>query len=334
MACLFMDGFDYYQTADMLNGIWTTIVQTVSVGPAGARQPSGQGAILSGGPTLRKTFGSNYTQGILGFAIKGTGASMASLSFACIIDGVTEQISIRTNASSVLIVSRSGTTLATGTTTLSVGVWYYIELKFTIATGTGGSVELHLNGATEIASTSGLNTRSTANTQWNGFHFITVCNIDDLYCLDTSTGSNTDFWGPVRIAALYTTAAGSHTDWTSNGGTNEGNVSEQFEDGDGSFNQSSTANQVDSFPVQHLPAASGTVFAVKETVFAKYDGGAARSVAPFQRIGGSDYPGTGQAPGASWAAISQIYDTQPVAGSPAWDIATVNGMEIGYKLLS
>lgn len=338
MAFIFRDGFDWYATADLLKR-WTTSTGSWTVAPTAARQPSGQGLTTSGAGTLIKTFGSSYVSGCIGFAWQNSGAlGNASRTLLLVNDGATEQISVRTNSSSVLTVTRNGTVLATGTTVLSNNVWYYIELKFTINASTG-VVELRLNGGAEIASTGSLNTRNTANTQWNALTLncpgssLTYA-FDDLYVLDTSTGTPTSFLGPVRVFPAYMIGAGAHTDWTANGGTNFGNVSETYEDGDGSFNQSSTANQVDTFAMQDLPAGSGSVYNVNVILVARQSSGAARTIAPVLRISGTDYAGTAVALSTSYQFLEQSYDLQPVGGTPAWDISTFNAMEAGYKEVS
>jgi hypothetical protein len=335
MAVIFADGFDWYTFADM-GKRWTLVASTTLVGSSYARM-SGQGVRTTGATLggIAKSFGVNYVSGVLGFAINFEGTAVSRI-VAIIGDGGSEQISIRTNASSVLTVTRGGTVLATGSTVLSVSTWYFMELKFTIADSTG-VVELKLNGASEIASTGSLDTKATSAAQWNGIIINGFTNAviwyDDLYVLDTASGSNTDFLGPVQVIARWPNGAGNYAQWTSNGGSNAGNVGEPYEDGDMSFNQSSTANQIDTFTMQDLPAAAGSVYAVQVHNVAKQDGGAARSIAPVVRISGTDYVGSTVATSTSYQMLTQVYDTSP-ATSSAWSVSEANGTETGYKLIS
>lgn len=336
MAIIFRDGFDWYATADELKR-WTA-TNVATVGASFARAPYGQGCQLAAGGSLTKSLPANYTQGVLGFAFYFSTGSTASKILAVIQDGGVEQISVRTDASSRLIVTRNGTTIGTGTSSaLSSTTWYYAELKFVIAPTTGGSFDLHLNGSSVSAGT-GLNTRNTSVTQWNGIQLSSpsplVTFIDDVYVLDTSTGTNTDYLGQVRILALYPSGAGNSSSWTANGGSNYGCVSEAYEDGDGSFVQSATANQVDTHVMQDLPISSGTVYSVGVITVARQDSGTSRTIAPVIRISGTDYVGTTVSLSTSYQFLDQVYDLQPVGGTPAWDVSTVNGMEIGYKLIS
>lgn len=336
MAVVFMDGFDWYTTADFLKR-WTDGGGNVVIGPTYARSVGGQGLLINGSnvPVPTKSFGSNYTAGLVGFAWQYS--STNSRTILTLTDGTTEQCSIRTNASSVITVNQGSNVRATGTTVLSPNTWYYIEFKATVSSS--GVAEVKLNGASEIASTSSLDLTGTANNYFNGIIFgvrnasTGNCQIDDVYVLDTTTGSNTGFLGPIQVVARYPTANGNSSSWTPNGGTNMGCVSETFSDGDASFNQSSTANQIDTFTMQDLPVASGSVYAVAHYMIARQDTGAARSIAPVMRPATTDRVGTTVNLSTSYQAFCQIYDTSPETSS-AWDVAGVNSLEAGYKLIS
>lgn len=339
MTLILMDGFDTYDTGDFALH-WTSGASMAIIGTSPVRALSRRSLYLSGAnvsPAIA-SFGTDYVQGVIGFGFYFTNSAASRNAIARILDGTSEQISIRTNSSSVLIVSRSGTTLATGSTVLTSNTWYYIELKFTIGTGTAGAIELKLNGASEIAATSSLNTRATSNTLWNGLGLVTQNQAgtagyyDDVYALDPTSGTNTDFLGPVSIIALAPSAAGNAAAWTPSSGTNHGAVSETAQDGDTTFNQSSTANQIDTFAYQNLPIAAGSVYAVQHVLVAKHDGGA-RSIAPVCRQSSTDYVGTTRAVSSTYAPYKEIREVDP-ATSSAWTVSGVNSAEFGYKLIS
>jgi hypothetical protein len=277
--------------------------------------------------------GSALSQGCVGFAWL-TPAAPSGKTLVRILSGTSEQISVRTDGSSRLIVSRNGTTIATGTTALLGNTWYYIELKFVIST-TSGSVALRLNGANEISQTTGLNTAGAGGSSWDGIGIQETGagggTYDDIYVLDTSQSPNNDFLGPISVLALPPNAAGNYQQWTPNGASNLGSVLQN--DGDGSFVMSSTQNQIDTFAMTDLPISSGTVYAVQQHITARNDGGAARTVAPVLRIGSTDYVGPNFATGSSYQTFTHIRDQNP-ATSSAWTISDVNGLESGYKLTS
>ena len=341
MAVIFMDGFDHYVSEDGPKR-WTSFGSAGShlTGALYARAPSGQGLYMKSDANVPyKSFGSNYAgAGVLGFAFyTPVGQSFVNRQICAVLDGTTEQCSVRTNGSSVLTVTQNGTVKATGSTVLQAGTWYYLEFKFTVH-GSAGVAQVKLNGAAEIASTTSLDLTGTANNYWNGVRLATDASgwigyFDDVYVLDCATGSNTDFLGPVRVVALSPAAPGATTAWTPNGGTNYGCVSEPYQDGDVSFNQSSTANQVDTFVMQDLPASSGSVYAVQSIITARQDAGAARTIAPVLRPAAADRVGATVALSTSYQLLTEIKDLNP-EDSAAWETADVASLEVGYKLIS
>jgi hypothetical protein len=344
VAVVFMDGFDYYYGKSSV-GTFTGDLSRRWTGATGnlqweiqrtySRTGRGQGIQGWGDPGyLYKTLGSSYTQGIIGGAFRPSSwTSLNSLLVA--YDNTTEQLSVRTNGLNQLIVSRSGTTLATGTTVLTNLSWHYIELGFTIHPS-AGSIELKLDGASEIALTTSLNTRSTSTTQWTGFALgngASSMYVDDVYAIDSSTGPNTTFLGPIQVVALPPSAIGNSSSWSPNGGSNLGTLVEEFQDVDLTFNQSSTTDQIDTFSMRDLPIATGTVYAIQHVITARQDVGAARSIAPVTRVASTDYAGSAQTLTTSQSFVTEILDQNP-ATSSGWSVSDVNDMEAGYKLVS
>lgn len=344
MAVVFMDGFDHYTTADLPKR-WTAGFVQPTIASLYARFPSGQGCNISYANTavMHKTLPGTYTgTGVVGFAFYATTNVTSRTSTMAIWDGASTQIDIRTDASSRLIVTRNATLLATGTTGLQLATWYYVELKFSIHPS-AGTVLLSLNGTPEVltyvtGTSTTQNTRTTANSQWSAIALASVNSttnvmwVDDIYVIDASTGTNTDFLGPVRVVALNTATPGTYADFTANGSSsNYGAVSEMFQDGDTSFNASSTLNHKDTFTLQDPPMSSGSVYAVQTILTTRQDSGAGRSLSPVIRMSGADYVGTTGALGTSYVMKTDIYDANPTG--TAWDASTLAGIEVGYKLV-
>jgi hypothetical protein len=343
MTVLFMTGFDADTGAvsgtplsGTLASRWTgTWGGTPSADLVDAAPRSKLGLRASGSNGwLRRSLGSNLTgAGVIGFAVRTSNLVTSRVLFG-VMDGENEQISVRTNASAVLIVSRAGTTVATGSTVLQLNTWYYIELKFTIS-ATAGTVELHLNGAVEIPSTTGLNTRNTANAQWNGVGPWLAGDwsvFDDIYVLDASTPPNNDFLGPVSIVALRPAGPGSSTQWTSNGAPNWAAVTDSQDD-DASFVAATTGGAVDLYAMTDPPASSGTVYAVQHLIRARQDTGAQRTIQPALKIGANTYFGAAINTGSGWTTYAQILDYSPATSSP-WTLSELAALEAGIKLLS
>jgi hypothetical protein len=112
---------------------------------------------------------------------------------------------------------------------------------------------------------------------------------------------------------------------------NFANTNEPTFDGDNSFNQSSTPNQIDTFIFDNVP--TGTISAVQHVLMARQDGGAQRQIAPLQRRAGTDTPGATFNPAGTYAALLNPQDVDP-ATSSAWTVDNFNATEFGYKLIS
>jgi len=178
MGVIHKDGFDWYLIADITKK-WTgyqgTTLSLIASPSHGGQllQTTGTGTGTLPNAILYKAFGTNYTQGLLAFTFNANGNGTASKILAVVGDGTSEQISVRTNASSILTVTRNGTLLATGTTVLGATTDYRVELKFSIH-ASAGTVLMHLNGASEAltyatGTSTTQNTRATANTQFNSY---------------------------------------------------------------------------------------------------------------------------------------------------------------------
>lgn len=348
MSLGFIDGFDHYGTADILSK-WT-----------------GNATATSGTPTLATTYARGTGQG-LAFAanvagrgiyktVWPSGSTTVTMGAACyftasptttgiifeFVDGSSEQCSVRGDASGKLTVQRGGTVLATSTNTISLNVWHYLEFQVIIST-TVGRYELRVDGTSTNwipQSAANKNTQSTGNAYATG---IALClatatgfqaQYDDCYALDSTGSVNTTFLGDCRVATLRPQAAGNYAQWTSNGGANFGNVNDDpYYDADTTFNQSATANQIDSFVFDDIPAASGSVFGIQHAIWAKKDAGAARTFAAFQRSGTNDHVGTTQNAATSYAMYLDLKETDPDT-SAAWTITNLNAAEFGVKILS
>lgn len=336
MTVVFMDGFDTYSSDDIYKH-WSDGSAMSSI--SGLSRPrSSQSLYFSGanvGPPT-KVLSAYRSGGVIGFGFYFTNTASSHDTVLTVMDSTTEQVSVRMSAGQ-LYLTRSGTWLAGGTTVLAPYTWYYIEFKFTIS-NSAGYVELHLNGATEIAQVGPVDTQNTGNAGWNSFRFArqnaggNAAYIDDVYVVDPSISPHTTFLGPVSVVALRPSAAGAHADWTPSSGTNHGAVADVVPDGDTTFNQSSTADQIDTFVYQNMPVASGAVYAVQQVISAKHDGGA-RSIAPVVRQAGTDYIGATKAVSNSYLPYKEILDEDPSTGSD-WTVSGVNSAEFGYKLVS
>jgi hypothetical protein len=127
--------------------------------------------------------------------------------------GASLQCGMYVNSSALLVFygSSASTVLGTGTTVLSVGSWYYIEVDVTFNSSTG-TFTVRLNGSGTEITASSVNTGGGGANQCTAFGFnrtgVTAGQgnyFDDLYLLDPTTGSSpfTSMLGPVRVETLF-----------------------------------------------------------------------------------------------------------------------------------
>lgn len=340
MALLFADGFDHYETTDALKK-WTSaanITFTVggssnfAVNPAWARPPGGQGALLGSGNTqLNKTIpGDPLATVVCGFNAQ-LYTAVVSAQFFRLMDTGAEQLSLRTDATGHLVLSRSGTALATSTNVLVAGVWYHFEIKATIG-DSAAAYEVRVNGtATGWISGTG-DTKQTTNASVNGIQLCSVGTamlFDDLYVLDTTGSVAADFIGQSKIITVYPNGAGQYADWIGNYASNFANVNELVGDGDGTFNQASTAGNKDSFEFDDVP--TGTVHAIQSVLQARQDAGASRTVRHLMRRASTDYFSTSFALAGSHFFLLAPRTLDP-STSAQFTVANLNASQHGYEL--
>jgi hypothetical protein len=350
MAVLFMDSFNTGSTTQ-LNRRYTTVGTTVpaieSINNNAVPLHPGVDRVLrlaSGGAetSVNRVIASTETL-IVGFWIYFPTASPDTAApILYLRDSGTTHIDLRMDSSRRLVITRNGTVLATSTNSAAANTWYHVELKVTIGDAgdtPSGRYQLRVNGtATGWIADSGVgqDTRNGVNKSVNQVilrnqNGPSIC-YSGFYILDTSGSVAADFLGITRVVALNPTGPGNYSEWTPNYAGNHVNVADEMCDDDNSFNQSSTANQIDSFPLHELPAGA-TVYGVQHVIIARQDAGAGRTIAPLARISSTNYLGTNYATGVSYGA-----DIEPLTISPAsaaqWTVAEINGAEFGYKLIA
>jgi hypothetical protein len=135
------------------------------------------------------------------------------------------------------------------------------------------------------------------------------------------------------VACLRPAAAGNYAQWTPNYGTNWGNVSDQYPDGDLTFNAATVAGKIDTFVMQDTPFSAGVISAIQHVAYIKQDAGAGRTFRPKTRIAGADYNGTTVSMPGSYVFNLEVANVDPsITGS--WVIASLDAAEFGYELVS
>ena len=338
MTLKFMDSFDHYATANLLQK-WTYTYGDVTIVTGGRFTTNCMR--IAGNAYAKKTLGVNASTLTVGFAVNfgSVGGGQIVIDF---LDANERQMCVTGSIISGLFNICRGaggeavTILATTETPLYAGVWYYFEFKV-VFHASAGSAELKINN-TSYASVSGIDTTATANAYANEIRigprapYYAAQLYDDLYVCDGLGAVNNDFLGDHRVECLFPTGAGATTNWTPSAGANYECVDEVAPDDDTTYNSQDDADlpETDTFAMGNLVSTTGTIAGVQSLLYERKDDAGDVTVCPVFRIGGTDYPGTGINIPDTYQYKMQVFEESP-ATDAAWEIAEVNGMEYGYK---
>lgn len=362
MALLFMDSFDHYVTADVLEK-WTAFPAAVGTAASvsiavGGRRGTNSFRWITGTSTsataagyISRTVTPVNATAIIGFSFNMSGipAGAVGCQIMAIRDGATTQINLRINSDGTLSVLRGPHSggVVLGTTTAALTTSNYLELKVLIA-NSGGTVDLRVNG-TSLAPfpLSGQDTQNTAVAQWTSVSFGQLdavsntlsgvnrtLDYDDIYVCD-GTGSppyNT-FLGDCRVDPRYPTAEGTTIQCTPFSGTDNAlMVNETAPDDDTTYNSATTVGQTDTFVTQDAPAVGATIYGLQHCISMKKSDAGICTVAPVIRHSGVDNAGTSMSPGTSYAYGLQI--ATEIAPGVAITESNFNAAEFGYTRLT
>jgi hypothetical protein len=284
-----------------------------------------------------KTLAASAATFIAGFALNVSTAPGAVIGVAWFQDAGTTQLTLAVTTDLRLAVYRgtsAGTLLGqTSANAIAAGTYAYVEFKPTFD-GSAGAAEVRVNGVA-VLTLAGVNTIQSANASANQLALgvdrtpTGTYNVfwDDLYLLDTTGSANNNFLGDARIDALYPSADGNYSQFsTSSGSTHYTLVNEATPDTT-SYVQSATVNQKDCYAMQDL-TITNTVAAVQVNNAALKDNSGSRSLSNLVRSGTTDSTSTAQALTTSLAYYTNILETDPATGV-AWVQAGINGMQAG-----
>jgi len=244
-------------------------------------------------------------------------------------------------AGRIQIVRGDGTVLGTGTTILTSGIWYFIELKATINDSTG-SAAVKVNGVTEVT-VSGVDTRNggSAATADRVIFFSNgsvggTFRLDDVYICDgTGSAPTNDFLGDCRVQALFPNGDGNSSQLVGSDGNSVNNsllVDETTPNGDTDYVEGANVGDKDTYAYGNLTPTSGTVYGVQPNLYARKTDAGTRSIASVARLSGTEVDSAAAALSTSYLYYRDIRETKP--GGGAWSIADVNNAEFGVKVVA
>ena len=322
MSILLIAGFDY----DNID----TNVWNISQGGRNANARTGPFSAQATTFAFLRDIGSNITTFIIGFGIYKTDADF----FLLLRDGGSDQMTLMRKSDGAIEVRRGGGGGAIlGTSAPGVfpaSAWTYIECKATID-DSAGAVDIQVNG-TNVLSISGVDNQQTGNNYITRYGLATGL-YDDHYFSDTSgPAPGNDFLGDVKVETLYPNAAGDSTQFTPSAGSNYQNVDEpQTNDGDTTYNESSTTGQIDLFNLDPLVTTSGTIFAVQQHMVARKTDGVVREVRQKLKSGSTVVNGSTVGLGTSYQQYHEVIEELDPDTAAAWTISKVNALQVGYE---
>lgn len=255
--------------------------------------------------------------------------------------GATSHLNVIFDSVGHLVLRRGTTTLATSAQTASAGVWYYLEVKATIADA-GGVCVVRVDGVDWINFTGDTRNAGTATTIDSlrligaGSGTSGTITWDDMYVCDgTGAAPYNDFIGDHKVETLRPAGNGASSQFVGSDGNSVDNyllVNEVTPD-PADYVGSGVAGSRDLYDTGDLAATtSGTVRAVQVQLYAaKSDAGTATVKTAIRSPSGVVDASTAQPLSTTYAMLNgPIRLTDP--DGAAWTIGTVNGMQVGAEV--
>lgn len=342
MALLFMDGFDHLGTSASIGpGKW---------GSNPGNFPNTSTSQIRTGTHSARITGSTYsvvtrpyvTSGgaVIGVAWYGDAplSITSSPRLFQVLEGAIVHMEVSIDALGHLLVKRGTTVIATGTTVLTMGSWYYIEFK-TVINDTTGTYEVHIDGVQEVALTGTGDTRNGGTGVWDRVLLGPLSNnptyCDDFYLCDMNVAvTPNNFLGPIKIETLYpqtdAVAAGSNAGLTPSTGSDHGAMVDETTPNITDYNSSITVDAKDTYNYPPM-TLSGTIAGIQTNLYAAKSDASPRSVCPVVRAGGADYDGATILAPTTFDYLCQTWATNP-ATSVAWTTADIAAIQVGMKV--
>lgn len=261
MTLLFIEGYDVYNDSTELSGKWDSVTGTMIFQSPG-RLGVHKSLRYSSADITEKTI-SNQATVVIGFGFKMVATPVAG-SIIEFDEGGVQQARVAINTARKLEVYDAADALqGTQATALTVGVWYYIEIKLIVSNT--GSVEVKQDG-TQIINATSIDVQNSANVYTDNVKVTGISSsfdVDDLYLLDSVGSINTDFLGDSRVDPYLPNAADTTVWSNTGGGANYLDVDDNPPDDDTSYVYSANSGDIDYYGVEDLPTAVTTVHGVQ-----------------------------------------------------------------------
>lgn len=341
MVMRFLDSFDYYATSDTTRK-WTS--------KDGA--PTVQNTVVRNGINslqANSTHAVNLTLDAQASWVYGFGFRITTLSVAQRLiefkDGATVQCSLRINTNGTLEVRRGTSTAVTdGLSTFSINtnVWFYIEMKVTIADSiAASSCVVRVNEDVKITVATGQDLKVSANATADNFKMGNIAGggtdyFDDIYICDGTGAVNNDFLGDVKVEVLLPDGNGTTNQFTGSDADSTDNylhVDETDTDDDTSYVEHDTVGEIDLYTFDDISLGTPqTIHGLQINNIVKKDDAGSRTIRAVTRPVATNYFGGSKSPSdGSYSNERHVYDVSPET-SVAWTESEINGTEFGIEI--
>jgi hypothetical protein len=373
MTLKLTEGFDWLETADLPNAFSAfgnvqpvgTMTQTIQEG--GGRNgdkcirivPAQTGNYYYPNNIQGKSFASGITGGntiICGFAVKfNTFHDSGNLVFAAIksnagVDDGLYNILLAVTSAKLLTIGHtasSGTSFTntnfsgSSTTVFVTGVWYHIAIKF-LSHASAGTIEVQINGVTEIGPLTGKDTLVSDN----GVSALILGSIvpnstipsidfDDVYIADTAGSFNNDFLGDVQVKMLKPNGNGNSSQFTGSDADSTDNYllvdDGAAPDEDTTYVEDGVTGEKDTYTYENTPSGITSIKAVNVKTLGKKTTGGANDLKAVARSSGTETDSANIGLTTSYTMQPAIYEVDPNT-SAAWGVSAFNSAEFGYKV--
>jgi hypothetical protein len=332
MALLLSDSFDHYTT---ISQKWLTTYGSCSIGGSYGRLGTNGLKINTGDAGVGFKPPAGKSTVIVGQAVYFENVTDTHILLTLYDDDDDDvQVVVKQEGANIKVYC-GATEISSAAHGMSASIWYYVEIKILIASGTG-TVDVKVDTVSKIADT-GKDTQNTSNDYCTdvvlggmGTGASSYTYRDDVVVMDTADSYCNNFLGDVIIQCISPTGVGSNTDWTPSSGSNFECVNEKPPN-TGDYIESATLNDVDTYVTENVSPLTGSVFAVVVNMFAQKVGTAARGISGACLETGTTTLGNEITLDAAYKMRqSMMYENERT--SAAFTIDDINNAQFGVKL--
>lgn len=250
------------------------------------------------------------------------------------LEGSTRHVMLRVSPTGAVGVARGIDTdlfVSSSAGIISSNTWYLIEIYVKIA-DSGGRFIVRINGGSYCIDYTG-DTKNGGSGVINSVRFgHQGVNQDYGYCyLDNIIVDNAAWVGNTRIQSMAPTGAGASAGWTPSAGNNYACVDE-IPASDSDYITASTADVIDTYAAADVSGSSIKCVAVQSRGWQE-GWGSLSKIKHIVRPASTNREGDSIQIPVSPLSLQTIWNTNP-EDSSAWELADVNGMEIGIKAVT